>query len=315
MQGTEGHLSSLRRYARALVGSVSTAEAVVCATLDRLVQEPTLRPVNRADRARLFQLFTETFASRHDQSGASQSPEAPGVSKARQALLLTALEGFGAVEAGSILGVGEGRVSELVEEGRRTCEPPSLPTLIIHDETFAAMDLEMMLEDLGHRVVGIARTREEAAALAATGKPQLILGRTILNRTKTGLAAIGDVLLASPAAVVIVTIFPQGLLTGRRSEPVFVLGAPFCPESLATITSQAIFYHRLTQSAGLPLDDASLWAQVEAALVWLVPRGTLYSFTRRPVMPSVIEANAAAGTATVDLGECRFIEGSAGPAS
>jgi hypothetical protein len=109
--------------------------------------------------------------------------------------------------------------------------------------------------------------------------------RTILNGTKTGLAAIGDVILVSPAAVVITTIYLQGLLTAMRSEPVFVLGAPFHPEPLAAITSQALFYHRM-QAGELPLDDASLRAQIEAALVWLIPRGTLYSFTQRPVMPS-----------------------------
>jgi hypothetical protein len=150
-----------------------------------------------------------------------------------------------------------------------------------------------------------------AASLAGRFKPELVLARTILNREATGLAAVGDVLLVSPAAVVITTIFPEGLLTAERSEPVFVLGMPCDGDALEAITSQALFYHSLSQTSQHPLDDAGLRAQVEAALVWIVPRGTLYSFSRHPVMPSVVEAVAATGAVTVDLGACRLIEGSA----
>lgn len=310
MADARRHLEGLRRYARALTGSVCSGEAAVRATLERFAEEAPASASNRVDRAALFQLLTGVLATRSDEPNA-QSPADPGVSKRRQAFLLAALEGFSLVETARILGINESRVSELVEEGRRACEAPSVPALIIHDEPIVAMDLERILQDLGHRVIGIAGTRDKAVELAERGKPELVLARTILNGTKTGFAAVGDVLLVSPAAVVITTIFPHGLLTGMRSEPAFVLGMPFDWEQLGAITSQALFYHRLAQASGRPLDDEGLRAQVEAALVWLIPRGTLYSFSQRPVMPSVVEANAAAGTATVDLGACRFIEGSA----
>ena len=37
--------------------------------------------------------------------------------------------------------------------------------MIIEDEPLIAMDIEQMVESLGHRVAGIARTHEEAVAL------------------------------------------------------------------------------------------------------------------------------------------------------
>jgi hypothetical protein len=163
MEHFERYLYSLRRYARALTGSVCSGEAAVRATLERLAHEPPVSGGNRADRAALFQLFTEVFATLYGEPSRAQSAEGPGVSKPRQAFLLTALEGFNLAQAARILGTGEGRMSELVQQGRRACEDPSVPVLIIHDEPIVSMDLEMMLQDLGHRVVGIARTRDDAA--------------------------------------------------------------------------------------------------------------------------------------------------------
>ena len=37
--------------------------------------------------------------------------------------------------------------------------------LIIEDETFIAMDLESLVKNLGHNVIGVARTHTDAVAL------------------------------------------------------------------------------------------------------------------------------------------------------
>jgi hypothetical protein len=55
----------------------------------------------------------------------------------------------------------------LVEEsGRELAAEIATDVLIIEDETFIAMDLETLVESLGHRVLGIARTHTEALAIA-----------------------------------------------------------------------------------------------------------------------------------------------------
>ena len=50
-----------------------------------------------------------------------------------------------------------------------------LNILIVEDEALIAMDLELMLCDLGHSVVGIASTSAEALALAEETKPDLAM--------------------------------------------------------------------------------------------------------------------------------------------
>ena len=47
--------------------------------------------------------------------------------------------------------------------------------LIIEDEALIALDLEALVENLGHQVVGVARTRTEAVTIARNKRPGLIL--------------------------------------------------------------------------------------------------------------------------------------------
>ena len=47
--------------------------------------------------------------------------------------------------------------------------------MIIEDEPIIAMDLETIVEDLGHEVVGVVGTRRQAVALAAKCEPELIV--------------------------------------------------------------------------------------------------------------------------------------------
>ena len=57
----------------------------------------------------------------------------------------------------------------LVEDaGRELAAEIATDVLIIEDETFIAMDLERLVESLGHRVLGVGRTHAEAVALAKT---------------------------------------------------------------------------------------------------------------------------------------------------
>ena len=51
----------------------------------------------------------------------------------------------------------------------------ALRVLIVEDEPIIALDLELMLRDAGHAVVGVAATEEGAADLALRERPDLIL--------------------------------------------------------------------------------------------------------------------------------------------
>src|SRR4030095_1081266 len=92
--------------------------------------------------------------------------------KPRQAFLLVALEGFSEEDAARILDVDVPTLRSLVEEsGRELAAEIATDVLIIEDETFIAMDLETLVESLGHKVLGVARTQAETTASARKKTP------------------------------------------------------------------------------------------------------------------------------------------------
>src|SRR5262249_29168465 len=78
----------------------------------------------------------------------------------RQAFLLVSVEGFSEEDAAAILDVDQQTLQDLVDEsGRELAAQIATDVLIIEDEIVIALDLERLVENLGHRTVGIARTR------------------------------------------------------------------------------------------------------------------------------------------------------------
>jgi glucan phosphorylase len=81
----------------------------------------------------------------------------------RQAFLLMAVEDFHRLEIGYILGISEPEVASLVDQaGREIAQQVATDVLIIEDEPLIAMDIESLVQSLGHRVNGVARTHSEA---------------------------------------------------------------------------------------------------------------------------------------------------------
>ena len=75
-------------------------------------------------------------------------------------------------KSAQILAVDIATVRELVDEaGRELAADMATDILIIEDEPLIAMDLEALVEGLGHNVTGVARTRTEAVKLASTKRP------------------------------------------------------------------------------------------------------------------------------------------------
>ena len=110
------------------------------------------------------------------------------------------------------------RLRELVEEsGRELAAEIATDVLIIEDETFIAMDLEALVESLGHSVIGVARTHSEAVALAKTEAPGLILADIQLADGSSGLDAVNELLRTFEVPVIFITAFPERFLTGRAA--------------------------------------------------------------------------------------------------
>ncbi len=66
--------------------------------------------------------------------------------------------------------------------------------VIIEDEPLIALDLEQLVTDLGHRVVKIARTAEQAVDAVQRFRPGLVLADIHLADGSSGLDAVNEIL-------------------------------------------------------------------------------------------------------------------------
>jgi DNA-directed RNA polymerase specialized sigma24 family protein/CheY-like chemotaxis protein len=245
------HLPYLRRYARALSGSQSSGDTYVAAALDALLEDPAVLDDRAGTRIGLFRLLTKIWNSVSingktgpvDETLPAEQRIAHITPRPRQAFLLVALEGFSEEQAAQILDVDVRTLRQLIDEsGRELAAEIASDVLIIEDEIFIAMELEEVMKSLGHRVVGIARTRAEALALAERERPGLILADIQLADGSSGLDAVNDMLSSFEAPVIFITAYPERFLTGARPEPAFLIAKPFQPSMVSAIASQALFF-------------------------------------------------------------------------
>ena len=247
------HLPFLRRYARALTGHQASGDAYVAATLESLIASPKILESAPNQRVALYKLFTKIWNSvavngKPDAAEPHLTPEqhlTQLTPRPRQAFLLVALEGFSEEDAAQILGCDLPTLRGLVEEsGRELAAEIATDVLIIEDETFIAMDIEALVESLGHRVIGVARTHAEAIALSRQKRPGLILADIQLADGSSGLDAVNELLGTFEVPVIFITAYPERFLTGQRPEPAFLIAKPFQLAVVSAVASQALFFGR-----------------------------------------------------------------------
>ena len=247
------HVPYLRRYARAVTGNQISGDTYVAATLEALVREPELLDSEDLTRVTLFRLFSTIWNSlainsTSDPVGSDLAAErslAQITPKPRQAFLLISVEGFSEEQAARILNVDTSTLLNLVEEfGRELAAELATDVLIIEDEALIAMDLEGLIESLGHRVIGVARTRGEAVTIARTKSPGLILADIQLADGSSGLDAVNDLLKTFELPVIFITAYPERFLTGERPEPAFLISKPYQRAMVSALVSQALFFKR-----------------------------------------------------------------------
>ncbi|MEA2819300.1 MAG: hypothetical protein QOJ86_1304 [Bradyrhizobium sp.] len=247
------HLPLLRRYARAMTGNQEPGDASVGDMLEALLQDPSLLDDRYGHRVALFRLFTQVRNSvfNNDDAGSVPPPTSSELQASsltpvsRQAFLLLSLEGFLEEEVAFILSTSVTEIRKLVEAaGREMAAEIATDVLIIEDETFVAMDLQSLMKNLGHNVIGVARTYSEAMELAKNQKPGLILADIQLADGSSGLDAVNELLRTFEVPVVFITAYPERLLTGERPEPAFLISKPFQPAMISAVASQALFFQR-----------------------------------------------------------------------
>ena len=135
------HLPFLRRYARALTGSQSGGDAFVTATLEAIVAAPREFPSDVDPRVGLYRTFHAIWSSANieEDPGATMEGEAGVAQKrlaritplSRQALLLTAMEGFTPEDAGYVIGAASDDVERLVAEALAEIERQTRAEVLI----------------------------------------------------------------------------------------------------------------------------------------------------------------------------------------
>lgn len=256
------HLPFLRRYSRALAGDQHHGDAFVKATLQAIVAAPDQFPNDVDVRLGLYRMFQAIWNSAHDdREGADSFDAYPDVNDtevhivannrlskippcSRQALLLTAMEGFSHSDASYLMGRSKSDIGDLVNEALADIEGQlRTSVLIIEDEPIIAMDIKSIVRDLGHDVTSIAVTRDEAVEQAKAEKPGLVLADIQLADNSSGIDAVADILEEIDVPVIFITAFPERLLTGERAEPAFLITKPFHRNTVRAAISQALFFH------------------------------------------------------------------------
>lgn len=256
------HLPFLRRYARALTGSQAEGDRYVRAALEAIVAAPEEFPRDIEPRLGLYRTFQAIWQTTHleeSDAGTDNPTEPEAIARrrlarlaplSRQALLLTAMEGFTYEDTAFLIGKDSDHVAGLVSEAISEIESQTRTrVLIIEDEPLIAMDLETIVRDMGHDVTGVAVTRDEAVALAMEERPGLVLADIQLADDSSGIDAVKDILAEFAVPVIFITAFPERLLTGERPEPTFLITKPFQRSTVKAAISQALFFNAATIEA------------------------------------------------------------------
>jgi CheY-like chemotaxis protein len=244
--GLVDYVPYLRRFARALTGNQTLGDGCVVAALEKMLAG------NFSGTPARIALYRALLAE-VDARDAIPVAAAPGVEPVqqrlavltpvgRQAFLLVAMEEFSLADAALVLGMTAEDVALLLEDANQDIASElATDVVIIEDEPLIAMDLQALVEQLGHRVVRVARTERQAIQAVKETRPGLILADIQLADGSSGLDAVNEILPMHSAPVIFVTAFPERLLTGTKPEPTFLVRKPFSAEALRAVISQALF--------------------------------------------------------------------------
>jgi len=242
-----------------LTGSQSSGDAYAAATLEAMLAGRARLADNLDPRPGLYRILLKIWSSvplnlaRPEPETSTAAAVAHNLEAMtplpRVAFLLRSMEGFSLEQVATILDLSVLEVEALIDRaGSEIAAQISAKVLIIEDEPVIAMDLEALLEDLGHEVVFVARTQREALAAIKYHTPGLVLADIRLADGSSGLDAVNEILGFCQTPVVFITAYPEQLLTGERPEPAFLIVKPYRPETVKVVVSQALFFNRIAHA-------------------------------------------------------------------
>jgi CheY-like chemotaxis protein len=243
-------LPYLRRYSRAITGSQALGDAAVRETLEAILAAPEEFNTSGPARLELYRVFHQIWQP--ETLGAlNGNDNMPNMSqRARQALLLTAVEGFSLKQTAQILMTdSEELASDLQDAKAVMANSLKSQVMIIEDEAIIALHIQSIVKSVGHDVVGVARTHADAVRMARETQPELVLADISLADGSSGIDAVKEILQDIDVPVIFVTAFPERLLTGERPEPTYLITKPFEPIMLTATIAQALLSDRENKAA------------------------------------------------------------------
>lgn len=144
----------------------------------------------------------------------------------------------------------------------------TLRVLLVEDEALILMQLEMQLEDAGHRVVGTAMTAGDGVALLRETRPDLVLVDLRLADGSSGLEVARAACGLDGVVCVFITANP-GQLPGDLEGAAAVIAKPFSGSALdETLAFLAECVHRPPPALDVPHgmtlspDYQTRWARI-----------------------------------------------------
>lgn len=116
--------------------------------------------------------------------------------------------------------------------------------LIIEDETIISFGYRLQIERMGFTVTGVARSSEEAEALMAEARPDLIIMDVYLKGSKTGLELAREIHAKDPIPIVFLTAStkPEILEGIRQLNGCQYLAKPINSDSLSDVLQRILRY-------------------------------------------------------------------------
>ena len=244
-------LPYLRRHARMLLGRQDHADLLIEEALRELLVAGDSLAIRRDPRRELLKALYAALRDLGLPGPAAPSTEFRPPADARlqnlplpqrSVLLLLAVERLSVADASEVTRLSGSDVLRLAHEAQSDVER-TLETdiLIIEDEWAIARDLRRIVSDLGHRVTGVAASREQALELAARDAPGLVLADLNLSDGDSGVDAVREIFRDRPTPAIFVTAFPERLLARARPEPIYLITKPFSPAMIKSPVTQALF--------------------------------------------------------------------------
>ena len=114
--------------------------------------------------------------------------------------------------------------------------------LIVEDEHLIALGLRRRLTAMGHTVVGLAASGEEAVARADVLQPDVILMDICLRGAMDGVEAARSIRARAPIPVIYLSAFMDAptLTRARQTVPVGYLVKPVSDQALRTAVERAL---------------------------------------------------------------------------